>query len=149
MRQIRLILCFAFCNLCFASPAADWPLARGDAAMTGRSPTRLFFPLTLEWSTEVGDKAKRDGVVATPIFQEGKVYVGAQNGRFACLDLETGRIIWQAERKGFFEGSAAVAGKLVIAGCGDAFVYAWTADAGVEQWKFETDGEIHAGVNLW
>ncbi len=96
-----------------------------------------------------GSAAKKEGVVATPITHEGRIYVGAQNGRFACLDLATGKIVWQVEKKAFFEGSAAVADGLVIAGCGDAFVYAWKIGDGAEAWKFETDGEIHAGVNLW
>ena len=69
--------------------------------MTGRSATRLVFPLTLEWSAEIGDKAKKEGVVATPITHEGRVYVGAQNGRFASLDLQTGKIVWRAEKKGY------------------------------------------------
>jgi outer membrane protein assembly factor BamB len=117
--------------------------------MTGRSATRLVFPLALGWSAGIGDKAKKEGVVATPITHGSRVYVGAQNGRFACLELETGKIVWRAEKKGFFEGSAAVADGLVIAGCGDAFIYAWKAADGTEAWKFETEGEIHAGVNLW
>jgi outer membrane protein assembly factor BamB len=53
------------------------------------------------------------------------------------------------EKKGFFESTAAFAGDLVIAGCGDGFVYAWKAATGDEVWKFETEGEIHAGVNTW
>lgn len=129
--------------------AQDWPLIRGDAAMTGRSKVKLAFPLKLAWSAQIGDKTKREGVVATPITHDGKAYVGAQNGRFACLDLATGKILWKVEKKGFFEGSAAVSGGLVIAGCGDSFVYAWKADTGEEVWKVSTDGEVHAGVNLW
>lgn len=129
--------------------ASDWPLVRGDAAMTGCSATKLVFPLKLAWSAKVGDGAKNGGVIATPITHERKIYVGAQNGKFACLDLNTGKKLWQVEKKGFFEGSAAVAGGLVIAGCGDSFVYAWKISDGSEAWKFESDGEIHAGVNLW
>ncbi|MCE9519473.1 MAG: PQQ-binding-like beta-propeller repeat protein [Verrucomicrobia bacterium] len=135
--------------LSLLSFAADWPLARGDAAMTGRSATKLVFPLTLAWSTEIGNKVKKDGVVATPITHDGKVYIGAQNGKFTCLELETGKILWQVEKKGFFEGSAAVVDGLVIAGCGDSFIYAWNITDGSEAWKFETEGEVHAGVNLW
>lgn len=135
--------------LCSSVGAGDWPLVRGDAAMTGRSATRLVLPLQFGWSTGIGDKAKKEGVVATPITHGGRVYVGAQNGRFACLELETGKIVWQVEKKGFFEGAAAVADGLVIAGCGDSFIYAWKAADGKEAWKFETGGEVHAGMNLW
>ena len=124
-------------------------MIRGNAEMTGVSPSKLTFPLTLAWTSAVGDKAKKDGVVATPVTKDGKVYIGAQNGKFACLDLKTGKEIWHAEKKGFFESTAGFASDLVIAGCGDSFVYAWDAATGKEAWKFETQGEIHAGVNVW
>ena len=144
----RLSLLFVF--LCgTALRGADWPLVRGDAAMTGRAPLKLAFPVKLAWSTSVGDKTKREGITAAPITHNGKVFVGAQNGKFACINLEDGKIVWQVEKKGFFEGSAAVVDKVVIVGCGDAFVYAFDIATGKEVWKFETEGEIHAGVNLW
>ena len=143
------LIAFAFFAGAVSAQQQEWPLVRGDAAMTGRSATKLHFPLSLAWKAEVGSPSKKEGVVAAPITHEGKLYVGAQNGRFACVELASGKILWQAEKKGFFEGSAAVADKLVIAGCGDSFVYAWDAATGKEAWKFETEGEIHAGVNLW
>jgi len=127
----------------------DWPLIRGNAAMTGTSPTKLNFPLTLAWTTSLGDKARREGVVATPVVRNGKVFIGSQTGRFTCLDLVTGKEIWRAEKKSYFESSAGFAGDLVIAGCGDSFVYAFDTGTGKEAWKFETQGEIHAGVNVW
>lgn len=127
----------------------DWTFARGNAAMTGLSSTALHFPLELAWSTEIGNKTKREGVVATPVVRGGKVYVGSQSGKFACLDLATGKEVWKVEKKSFFEGNAGFAGALVIAGCGDAFVYAFEAATGKEVWKFETQGEVHGGVNLW
>ncbi len=139
----------SFSVLLSVAGAQDWPLIRGDAAMTGRAATKLEFPLKLAWSTQIGDKTKREGVTATPITHGGKVYIGAQNGRFACLDLATGKILWQVEKKGFFESTAAVTGGLVIAGCGDTSIYAWKADTGEQVWKVATDGEVHAGVNLW
>jgi outer membrane protein assembly factor BamB len=127
----------------------DWPLVRGDAAMKGVSPTKLSFPLNLAWTLELGNKAKREGVLGTPVVRHGKAYVGSLSGRFACIELSTGKILWEGNAKGQFEGSAGFAGNLVIAGCTDSFVYAWEADTGKEVWKTETGGEVHAGVNLW
>ncbi len=131
------------------SPTQDWTFARGNAAMTGLSSTALNFPLELAWSTELGNKTKREGVIATPVVRAGKIYVGSQTGNFACLDLITGKEIWKVEKKSFFEGNAGFAGDLIIVGCGDAFVYAFDASTGKEVWKFETQGEIHGGVNIW
>jgi outer membrane protein assembly factor BamB len=131
------------------APAQDWLYARGNAEMTGTTSTELHFPLELAWTYKTGEK-RGEGVVATPVVKGGKVYVGGQSGVFHCIDLATGKGLWKAVKdKGFFEGNAAFAGDLVIAGCGDAFVYAWNAADGKEVWKFETQGEIHAGVNPW
>lgn len=132
-----------------AADSLDWPLIRGDAAMTGVSSQSLTFPLKLKWSVSLGEKAKKEGIVATPVTKDGKIYIGVQNGTFACLNPEDGKVLWKVEKKGFFEGSAAFVGDLVIAGCGDGFVYAWKAATGEEAWKFETQGEIHAGINTW
>ncbi|WP_009962338.1 PQQ-binding-like beta-propeller repeat protein [Verrucomicrobium spinosum] len=129
--------------------AQDWQMGRGDAAMRGQSPTALNFPLELAWTAELGNKARREGVIATPVVRDGKVYVGSQSGNFACLDLTTGKEVWKIKKDSFFEGNAGFAGALVIVGCGDAFVYAFDAATGKEVWKFETDGEVHAGVNHW
>ena len=127
----------------------DWPKARGGEAMTGVSPAKLNFPLELAWSFSAGDKAKREGVIAEPLVQAGKVYVGSQSGRFYCVDLATGKEVWKVEKEGFFEGHAGLSGDLVIVGCGDGFVYGFNKADGKEVWKYETDGEVHAGVNIW
>lgn len=132
-----------------AATGGDWLLGRGDAAMRGLSPTKLQFPLELAWSAELGNKARREGVIATPVVRQGKVYVGSQSGQFACYDLPTGKEIWKVKKESFFEGNAAFAGPLVVVGCGDAFVYAFEAETGKEVWKFETEGEVHAGINHW
>ncbi len=131
-------------------PAQEWPLARGDASMTGTSPTKLNFPLTLAWTLPVADQSRKEGVIATPIVgRGGKVYIGGQGGKFMCVNLADGKPIWEVKKDSFFEGNAAFVGDLVIAGCGDGFVYAWNADSGKEVWKFETQGEVHAGANVW
>lgn len=132
-----------------ASIPQEWPMARGNASMTGVTPVKLTFPLELAWSFNAGDKTRREGVIAEAVISGGQVFVGSQSGRFYCLDLATGKEVWKVEKKSFFEGNAAFAGDLVIAGCGDGFIYAWNKKDGKEVWKFETDGEVHAGANIW
>jgi len=127
----------------------SWVHPRGDLAMTGNSAAALNFPLELAWDFAAGEKTRKEGVLATPMIKDGKVYIGGQSGRFYCLDLSTGKEVWKVEKKSFFEGNAGFSGDMVIAGCGDGFVYAWNAADGTEKWKFETRGEIHAGVSVW
>lgn len=139
-----------FSTICLAADSLDWPLIRGNPEMTGVSKQSFTFPLTLKWRAQLGDKAKKEGIVATPVTKNGKIYIGVQSGLFICLDPADGKVLWKVEnKKGGFEGSAAFAGDLVIAGCEDGFVYAWNAATGKEVWKFETQGEIHAGINTW
>ena len=134
-----------------AEPSTEWPHSRGDAAMTGLSPIEIRTPLTLAWQFETMKAKRSDGemLVSTAVVRNGKVYAGCKDGKFFCLELETGKKLWEAEAKGAFDGAAAFAGDLVVAGCQDGFIYGWNADTGKEAWKFETDAEVHASANVW
>jgi outer membrane protein assembly factor BamB len=135
-----------------AQTAGDWSFSRANAQMTGISPTELRLPLTLAWSFKTVEnlKGKPEMMVSSAVVRNGKVYVGNKEGKFFCLDLATGAKVWESSApKGSFEGAPGFSGDLVIAGCTDSFVYTWNATTGVPNWKFETEGEIHAAVNVW
>jgi eukaryotic-like serine/threonine-protein kinase len=130
--------------------ATEWPHSRGDAAMTGLSTTELRVPMTLGWQFRLMPQPKGgDMLVSSAVVRGGKVYAGCKDGKFYCLELETGKKVWEVTTKGAFDGAAAFSGKMVVAGCQDGFVYAWDADTGKEVWKFETMAEIHAAANVW
>lgn len=136
----------------FAQPASDWTFSRANPQMTGVSPTQLRLPLKSAWTFASIPKMKGKGemMVSSAVVRNGKVYVGNKEGSFYCLELATGRKLWESSApKGSFEGAAGFSGDLVIAGCTDSFVYTWNAETGVPNWKFETQGEIHAGINIW
>jgi len=150
MSSLRL-LCLALAASASAQTPGDWVHSRGSESMTGLSPVELRFPMELAWQHSMMEKPKGQSemLVSSAVVRAGKVYVGCKDGQFRCLDLAKGDKLWQAEGKGAFDGAAAFAGDLVIAGCQDGFVYAWNADTGKEAWKFETDAEIHAAANVW
>jgi outer membrane protein assembly factor BamB len=150
MSSLRL-LCLAIAASASAQTPGDWVHSRGSESMTGTSLVELRFPLELAWqhSMMAKPKGQAEMLVSGAVVRAGKVYVGCKDGQFRCLDLAKGDKLWQAEGKGAFDGAAAFAGDLVIAGCQDGFVYAWHADTGKEAWKFETDAEIHAAANVW
>jgi len=129
----------------------DWAYSRGDSAMRGLSPTRLQFPLKLLWQKQLTEKPKGQAemLLSSAVVRSGKVYLGAKDGGFHCLQLADGLPLWSHRAQGAFDGSAALAGNLVVAGCQDGFVYAWNADSGKLAWKFETQAEIHASANVW
>ena len=118
--------------------------------MTGRSPEDLRFPLAPAWEFKMMEQPRGGEIlVASAVVRKGKVYAGCKDGKFYCLELASGKKIWEATVKGAFDGAAAFSGKFVVAGCQDGFVYAWDADTGKEVWKFETMAEIHAGATTW
>ncbi len=46
----------------------------------------------------VDDYGKGDGPRSTPLVSQGRVYTLGAEGRMHCLDLETGRKIWECAR---------------------------------------------------
>jgi outer membrane protein assembly factor BamB len=142
----------ATATLAFSQAPADWTFSRANPQMTGISPTKLTLPLKPAWTfaSIPNLKGKSEMMVASAVVRKGKVYVGNKEGKFFCLELTTGKKLWESSApKGSFEGAAGFSGDLVIAGSTDSFVYSWNAETGVPNWKFETQGEIHAGINIW
>ncbi len=147
-------LCLFFYAIAAAAPvrAADWTFTRADAAMTGSCEQEVKLPLKLAWQFKTMEqpKGQSEMLVTSAVVRDGKVYVGNKLGKFFCLDLATGGKVWEAEAtKASFDGAAGFSGPLVIAGSTDGFVYAWDAVSGKQAWKFETQGEVHAAVNVW
>jgi eukaryotic-like serine/threonine-protein kinase len=131
--------------------ASEWLHSRGNPAMTGESPVQLRFPLTLAWQKPLMEKpaGRQQMLLSSAVVRQGKVYVGAKDGSFHCLNLADGAQVWKVQMKGGFDGAAAFAGDLVIAGSQDGFVYAWKAETGEPAWKYPTAAEIHASANVW
>ena len=126
--------------------ADSWPLFRGTPGMTGATSAKLTTPLELDWTFSVEDE---EPITSTAIIEKGRVYFGAGDEKFYCLDLETGEKKWEYKAGDIIEGTACFAGDLVVFGCGDGFVYALNKEDGKEKWKFETDSEILGSANAW
>ncbi len=124
--------------------AGSWPLFRGSPDMRGVAEEALPGELEFAWATEVGRS-----VMATPVVADGRVYVGAEDGKFACLDLATGEKRWEYLADDAIQGTAAIVGDLVCFGSGDGIVHALERASGAKKWTYETDGEIAGGANLF
>ena len=135
------------------STPAEWTIFRGNPAMTGV--IDADFPpgkLELAWTFETkkrGTGKVPPPIVATPVVKDGRLYVGNGDGFFHCLELATGKEVWQHNTDDVIEGSAVLIGDLVVFGCGDSFVYALDRATGEERWKFETYGEVLGSANAF
>ena len=128
-------------TVCLA-PAADWPLFRGDAAMTGTATAKLPDQLAERWAFPC-----KDAVEGAPAVVGGVVYVASMDKHLYAVDLATGKEKWKA-KLGPMRASPAVADGRVVVGDVEGKVHAVDAATGKELWAFATEGEITAGANF-
>lgn len=72
-----------------APPATDWPIFRGDAALTGVAGGELKTPLTLLWTFKTGGVVNSSAIVANDC-----VYFGSADSNLYALKLTTGEKLW-------------------------------------------------------
>jgi outer membrane protein assembly factor BamB len=125
------------------SPAADWPVFRGDARMTGISASKLPDKLDERWAFKC-----KEAVESAPAIADGVVYVASADKHLYALDLATGKEKWKA-LLGPMKSAPAVHKGRVYVGDLDGKFHAVEAATGKKLWTFETFGEIHAGANFF
>src|SRR6266542_1809193 len=86
-----------------AVPAADWPLFRGDARMSGVGSAKLPDQLAEQWVFKC-----KDSIESAPAVADGLVFVSCLDKNLYALDLATGEKKWQVEL-GPMKASPAVA----------------------------------------
>ena len=140
-----LLLTFAF----LLSPAHvaaqwsdvnNWSQFRGNQQLTGVSKADVPKNLRPLWSYEAGA-----GIESSAAIAYGTVFVGAQNGILAALDLSNGAVRWKYDtnsKEGIGESSPAVANGLVYVGYLGGTVHAVNASNGRGAWTFKTGGEV-------
>src|SRR3954471_4051487 len=75
------------------SPAADWPVFRGDAAQTGVAADPLPDKLAVRWQVKTGGNPAI--VEGTTAIAGGVAFVGAFDDHLYAFDLATGRQNWK------------------------------------------------------
>ena len=132
------LLLFFSCQLLLA----DWPRHRGDAALTGRSESKLGNKLDLLWTYETGEFLKSSVVV-----ENGFAYVGSDDGQLHAIDLSTGKPKWTFKTEMAVEAPPLLYKGQVIVGSTDGFLYSIDQAKGKLNWKYETMGEIMGAAN--
>lgn len=112
--------------------AADWPLARADAARTGFNAEQAYPQLTQAWSFDVqGD------VVGSPVVYGGLVYFGARSGDVYALNAYNGELVWDYSADDWIDAAPAVSSGTVFAAGRDSRLYALDRLTGALKWKAE------------
>jgi outer membrane protein assembly factor BamB len=110
---------------------------RGDAAHTGvyrDAGPRTFH--RVKWTFPTGDR-----VVGSPVYRDGVVYFGSDDGSVYAVNAGDGRQIWKHRTGGPVPAAPAIAGDTLYIGSYDGKFYALDARTGATRWKFATGGE--------
>ena len=143
-RRLASVSIVAMSALLLTVPAGadDWPQFRG-------APDQLGLASSLPTSLQpVWTYSLPDGAETTPAIVDGKVFIGGLGGRFAALDLRTGKQLWAIEVDEEIKSSALVHDKTVYFGDEYGKLRALDVESGAQRWIFEIEGAISAPPNL-
>ena len=120
----------------------EWPIFRGDAALTGIAKDELPSALDLIWTFKTGAAVK-----SSPVIAEGKVFIGSDDMHIYALKADTGEKAWAFKTEGMVEAPPLYANGKVFCGSNDGFLYALNAEDGKLLWNYETADKILGSPN--
>lgn len=124
-------------------PPDSWPLSRGNTLNQGVSAVTLPDQLELLWRFETDRPVK-----STPVIDDGRVFIGSDDGNVYALNLATGEPLWTFDTGDAVEAPPIVVRGSIVVGSNSGFVYRLNAENGEEIWRFETQGKVMAPVNF-
>jgi len=110
---------------------------RGDAAHSGvyrDAGPRQFH--RVKWTFPTGDR-----IVSSPVYHDGVLYFGGDDGNVYAVSAADGRQIWKRRTGGPVPSTPAIADDTLYVGSYDGRFYALDSRTGATRWKFATDGE--------
>jgi len=90
----------------------------------------------VKWRFATGDR-----VVSSPVWSDGVLFFGSDDGNVYAVDAASGRQVWQFVTGGPVPSTPAVAGGVVFVNSYDGRFYAIDEKSGRLKWKFRTGGE--------
>src|SRR3954471_6250771 len=137
-RKLKLFPISCAAMFIFLAPGANgqW-MFRGDPAHSGvyagQAPRQFH---RMKWKFATGDR-----IVSSPVFVNGLIYFGGDDGNIYAVNAETGVQVWKYPTGGPVPATPAVSGGTVYVGSYDGKFYALDAKTGLTKWKFSTAGE--------
>lgn len=120
----------------------DWPVFRGDPALTGVAGGSLPAAPVERWSF----KAPK-GIVSSPVVSAGSVVIGCDDGHVYCLDAASGAQRWKFQTEDVVEAPALIHAGSVYVGSSNGGFFALDLASGALRWKQETADKILGGAN--
>ena len=125
--------------------SGSWPSFRNGNQLHGIATSTLPQDLQLLWKHPAPD-----GIASTAAIVDGRVYIGTLSGEVFCLELKSGREIWnyrsiddpQEDFAPGFLSSPTVTAEAVFLGDEFGVFHALDRETGKKKWTFPTDSEI-------
>ena len=138
IRELTLLLLLGFLlpHSAACAPAPDrWPMFRGEPALTGVAAGSLPSELALLWKFKTGGPVKSSAAL-----ENGRVYIGSDDGQLYALQLSDGHKLWTCKTEGSVESSPLVLSNRVFVGSTDGFLYCVdAADGALRRWAVGWD----------
>jgi outer membrane protein assembly factor BamB len=94
------------------------------------------------WSADIGNGQGKKYNRLKPAFEDGVVYVAANNGIVQALNLESGRRIWESRLGYFISGGVGVGDDYIFLGTEDASLIALDKNSGETIWVRAASSEV-------
>lgn len=133
MRFISIALIAAVCY-------GEWPVFRGDNALTGTSSSSVPNKPSVLWSHTVGKK-----IVSSPVISRGMVVIGG-SGVFA-LSVSNGKRLWSFPSSNSFDAPPLIHDGAVYIGDIAGTFYSFDLAGGAVRWKYTTDEQFAGSAN--
>ena len=121
----------------------NWPIFRGDAALTGRAVGNLPDALEIAWKFQT-----EDAVRSAPIIANDNVFISSMDKHLYAVDLATGTEIWKFEADDELEASGLYHNGFIYIGSNSGTFYAIRCENREPVWTFKANGKITGSANI-
>jgi outer membrane protein assembly factor BamB len=121
----------------------NWPVFRGNAALTGQADGTLPQKLSLKWTFQA-----KDAVRSAPIIAQDKVFVSSMDKHLYAIDLATGKQVWKFQADDELEAAPLYHDDSLYVGSANGAFYSVNAHTGQQQWVYEVGGKIVGAANI-
>jgi outer membrane protein assembly factor BamB len=91
----------------------------------------------IKWSLLTGGS-----VYSSPLYYNGTIFIGSDDGNLYSLNSETGNINWKFKTNGIIRCKPAVEGEAVYFASDDGFLYSLDSKTGAKNWEFNIGNKI-------